>query len=216
MEILPLIAIAAALAWACGVSPYLAMLLFGAFAVGGIVHLPSSLHFLAEPLVIGAAGMMFMIEFVADKIPGFDSIWDAVHSFIRIPAGAALAAAAMGSAGGVFIAPAIGLGALLTAGTHLTKTGTRALINTSPEPFSNWGASFAEDILLVIGMWLAISHPWVFLILLSVFIVVAAWTLPKLWRGIKRVMERLARFFGKPPVTPRLDLDEPTEIEPAD
>jgi hypothetical protein len=129
-------------------------------------------------------------EFVADKVPAFDSVWDAVHTFVRVPAGAFLAAAALGQADPVWVAVAAILGGAIASGTHLTKAGTRALINTSPEPFSNWTASVGEDLVVPAGLLAAIKLPLVFLGALAVFLIAAAWFLPKLVRAVVRVLRR--------------------------
>jgi protein-S-isoprenylcysteine O-methyltransferase Ste14 len=100
----------------------------------------------------------------------------------------------------------VGLGGALATGSHFTKAGTRVVVNTSPEPFSNWAVSIAEDLLVVAGLWLAIRHPWLFVALLCLFIALAVWLAPKLWRGIKRVMETLARLFAGRPLTRRFRL----------
>ena len=137
------------------------------------------------------------IEFFADKIPAVDTIWDAVHTFIRIPAGALLAAGVMSAADGPAWALAAALlGGTITAGTHFMKAGGRAAINTSPEPVTNWTASFAEDAVVVGGLWLAVLHPIVFLILLMLFVLVMIWILPKLYRFIRSIFIRIARLFA--------------------
>jgi len=141
--------------------------------------------------VIGAAGFMVVMEFLADKVPAIDSAWDAVHTFIRIPAGALLAAGATGDTLTPITIAAGLLGGTITAGTHFTKAGGRAVINTSPEPFSNWGASFTEDAMVASGIWLAFAHPAVFLVMFVVFLLLLAWIIPKVWRGIRAVFARL-------------------------
>jgi hypothetical protein len=141
--------------------------------------------------VIGAAGILLAAEFLADKVPGFDSAWDALHTFIRIPAGALLAAGAAGDAPAALTVAAGLLGGTITAGTHLAKAGGRALINASPEPFSNWGASFTEDAAVAAGIWLAFLYPVVFLAALAVFLALAIWFLPRLWRGAAAMWREL-------------------------
>ncbi|MCG6874025.1 MAG: DUF4126 domain-containing protein [Betaproteobacteria bacterium] len=185
------IALAAGLAWASGIRLYLVLFLAGLLARLGYLHLPEPLDVLSDPLVLGASGIMVVVEFVADKIPAFDSAWDALHTFIRIPAGAFLAAAALGSADPAWVAAAAILGGFLAAGAHLTKSGGRALINTSPEPLSNWIASASEDLLVPAALLAAVKAPVVFLIGLLVFAALAAWMLPKLWRGFRRVFARI-------------------------
>ncbi len=166
--------------------------------------LPEGLEILSNPLVIGAAGLMYMVEFFADKTPGLDTGWDAIHTFVRIPAGAMLAEAAVGD-----VNPAVEFAAYLVGGgmaatAHLTKAGSRVIINTSPEPVTNWTASFAEDIAVFGGIWAALNHPVIFLGLLIVFILVAIWLLPKIWRGIKRVAAKIGSWFGRKSTEPDL------------
>jgi hypothetical protein len=161
---LPEIALASALAWGSGLRLYATLFAIGLAGWFGWVELPQHLGLLAHPLTLSASGFMALVEFGADKLPWLDSVWDAVHTFIRIPAGAALAAAVFGD-GAAALAAAI-LGGTLAAGTHLAKAGSRALINTSPEPFSNWVASFTEDTAVLGGLWLSIVWPVAFLIVL--------------------------------------------------
>ena len=146
---------------------------------------------------MGGAGVMFAAEFFADKIPGLDSGWEAVHTFIRIPAGALMAAGAVGEVNPAVMLTAGILGGGVAAGTHATKAGTRALINTSPEPFTNWTASVVEDVAVIGGVWTALQYPWLFISFLIVFILVMIWLLPKLWRGIKKVFAAIGRLFGR-------------------
>jgi hypothetical protein len=183
--------------WASGINLYAAILTLGLMNAMGYTTLPPDLSILSDPLVLAAAGFMYFVEFFADKTPGVDSGWDGLHTFIRIPAGALLAA---GAASGFDVSEAAQLaaalvGGSLAAGSHFTKAGSRVLINTSPEPFTNWTASFAEDIAVIGGLWAALSHPWAFLVMLAVFILVVAWTLPKLWRAIKILFQKIGRFF---------------------
>jgi len=185
------LALAGLLAWASGLRLYLVVFMLGLAAHFQYIELPPGLHILAHPYVIGAAGFMLAAEFLADKVPGFDTVWDAVHTFIRIPAGALLAAGATGdNLTPLTIAAGI-LGGTITAGTHFTKAGGRAVINTSPEPFSNWGASFTEDALVMSGIWVALTHPVVFLVLLAIFLLLLAWLIPKVWRGVRTIFGQL-------------------------
>lgn len=161
---LPEIALAAGLAWGSGLRLYATLFALGIAGWLGWIDLPSHLGLLAHPLVLWSSGFMALVEFGADKLPWLDSAWDAVHTFIRIPAGAALAAAVFGD-GAAALTAAI-LGGTLAAGTHLAKAGGRALINVSPEPFSNWTASFTEDAAVLGGLWLAILQPAAFLAVL--------------------------------------------------
>ena len=191
MDIVQTIAIGSGLAWASGIRLYAVVFLTGLLGKYGLVALPGDLHVLTNWAVIGSAGVMFAVEFFADKIPGFDSVWDAFHTFVRIPAGALLAVGAVGTMDPAWVMAAGLLGGTLASGSHFTKAGSRALINTSPEPFSNWAASFSEEAIVIGGLWTAFNHPWVFLVLLFFFLCLAAWLLPKLWRGVRFVMQRL-------------------------
>lgn len=191
MDPLSTIALAAGLGWASGVRLYAVLFFLGLLQHLGIYTLPPDLRILAHPAVMAVSGFLFCVEFFADKIPGFDTLWDAVHTFIRIPAGALLAAAAIANGDpGLAVAGGL-LGGVIAAGTHFTKAGGRALINTSPEPFSNWAASLSEDTLALAGLWAALKHPLIFLALLALFVLFALWLLPKLWRGVKRVLGAL-------------------------
>ena len=184
---LPDLAVAAALAWGAGLRAYFVIFLVGIAGTLGWVPLPEHLQVLQHPLVLGASGFMTLVEFFADKLPWLDSVWDALHGFIRIPAGAALAGAVFGDAGAAVALAAALLGGTLAAGTYFTKAGTRAAINTSPEPFSNWTASLAEDAIVPTGLWLAVAHPLVFFALLAAFMVGAALLVRFIWRGLRRL-----------------------------
>ena len=175
------------LAWASGVRLYLVIFCVGLAGHFGYVDLPPALKVLQHPWVVGAAGFMLVMEFLVDKVPGIDSVWDALHTFIRIPAGALLAAGATGDSLSALTVAAGLLGGTITAGTHFAKAGGRAIINTSPEPFSNWSASFSEDAMVVAGIWFAFHYPIVFLCALLLFVLLLAWLLPKLWRGVTAI-----------------------------
>ena len=192
METLQTFALASALAWASGIRLYLVVFGVGLAGHFGYMELPEGLHVLQHPWVIGAAGVMVAMEFLVDKIPGLDSAWDAIHTFVRIPAGAFLAAGATGDTLNALTVAAGLLGGTITAGTHFTKAGSRALINTSPEPVTNWGASFTEDAMVLSGLWLVFWHPVVFLVLLAIFIGFAIWLLPKVVRGLRALFRRVA------------------------
>jgi hypothetical protein len=190
--VLQSVALASLLAWASGMRLYMVVFAVGLAGHLDYVDLPKGLHVLQHPWVIGAAGFMLAMEFLADKVPAIDSAWDAIHTFIRIPAGALLAAGATGDTLSALTVAAGILGGTITAGTHFTKAGGRAVINTSPEPVSNWGASFTEDALVLSGIWLAFNHPLVFLLLLALFLLMLVWLIPKVWRGIRAVVNRLS------------------------
>ncbi|OGQ97997.1 MAG: hypothetical protein A2521_03395 [Deltaproteobacteria bacterium RIFOXYD12_FULL_57_12] len=196
------IALTMGVAWASGINLYAAILVLGILGVTNNIVLPEHLQVLMNPMVITAAGIMYLVEFCTDKIPGVDTGWDTIHTFIRIPAGALLAAGAVGD-----VTPAVAitagiLGGGLAAGTHATKAGTRVLINASPEPFSNWLASLTEDAVVIGGLWTALHYPLVFLGLLVLFILLMVWLLPKIWQGVKALFAGIGRLFsGQSPGT---------------
>ena len=190
-QIANIIALTMGVAWASGINLYAAMLMLGLMAINGAIHLPPDLQVLAHPWVMGAAGLMYLVEFFTDKVPGVDTAWDTLHTFIRIPAGAILAAGAVGQVDPAMTVAAGILGGTLSAGTHAVKAGTRVMVNTSPEPFSNWVLSISEDLVVIGGIWAAVQHPWFFLVFLSLFLLVAIWMIPRLWRGIQFLFRRL-------------------------
>jgi hypothetical protein len=183
-------------AWASGLNLYATLAVLGISAATGNAQLPPNLQILANPLVIGAACLMYVVEFFADKIPGLDTAWDGVHTFIRIPAGALLAAGAVGD-----VTPALQIAAGILGGgiagvTHATKAGSRVIINASPEPFSNWAASITEDLAVIGGLWTALHYPLVFIGLFVLFILFVIWLLPKIARGIGKIFRFIGRLFG--------------------
>ncbi len=192
MDIVSSVAVAAGLAWASGIRLYAVLFLAGLLGRYGFIHLPETLAVLQHPFVIVASGFMFGIEFFADKIPALDSLWDGIHTFIRIPAGALLAAMALGDHDPAVMVAAGILGGTLAAGTHAAKAGSRALINTSPEPVSNIMASLSEEALVFGGLFTAFHHPAAFLVLLALFVLLLLWLLPKLWRSVRTVLRRLS------------------------
>jgi len=193
------LALTMGLAWASGINLYATLLTLGILANTGNIQLPPDLQIVANPLVLMAAGFMYCVEFFADKMPGVDTGWDTLHTFVRIPAGAMLAAGAVGQLDpAVELAAAI-LGATMAAGTHVTKAGTRVLINTSPEPVTNWVASVTEDVMVISGVWACINHPIGFLVALFIFILLMIWLLPRIWTGIKKLFASIARLFSSAP-----------------
>jgi hypothetical protein len=190
LQHLPELALAAALAWGSGLRAYLVVFLVGLAGSAGWIELPAGLRVLQQPLVLAANGFMTFVEFFADKLPWVDSLWDAVHGFIRIPAGAALAAAVFSDSGaGVEVAAAI-IGGTLAASAHLAKAGSRALVNTSPEPFSNWALSLGEDALVPATLWFAFMHPVVLLAIVAALFV-ATLLLARLgWKWITQSRRR--------------------------
>lgn len=207
METVEVISLMLGAAWASGINLYAAVLVLGWMGGAGHVDLPPDLQILSDPTVMLVAGAMYMVEFFTDKIPGVDTGWDALHTFVRIPAGAMMAA---GAAQGLDVGQAGELIALLLGGgvataSHATKAGTRVLINTSPEPFSNWGASVAEDLSVFAGLWVALNNPWLFVVLFIVFLLLAIWLLPRIWRAIKRAAHAVRRWFGGHDDSPTAD-----------
>jgi hypothetical protein len=207
---LPELAVAGALAWGAGLRLYLVVFMFGLAGATGWWDLPGHLDVLEHPLVIGAAGLMTVVEFFGDKLPFLDSVWDAAHTLIRIPAGAALAGAVFGESGAAIALAAALLGGSVTAATHFGKAGTRAAANASPEPLSNVLLSIAEDIMVVVGSIIAMTQPIVFLVLLFIFLLCLFLLLRVLVRGYKRlrqsrresgllarIRERNTRFAGQ-------------------
>jgi hypothetical protein len=191
MEISALMTLALGAAWASGLNLYAAAATLGILGVTGQLDLPPDMQILAHPAMIGVAAALYCVEFFTDKLPGIDSTWDAIHTFIRIPAGAVMAAMAIGEVGFGAQALAFLLGGGVAAATHAVKAGSRMVINTSPEPFSNWGASVTEDTLAIGGISLAVFYPVGFLVLFACFGAFAIWVLPKIVRGIKGLWQRL-------------------------
>lgn len=196
MEIINTIALTMGVAWASGINLYAAIFMLGYLGSTGNISLPPDLMVLTDPMVMFASGLMYCVEFFADKTPGVDSAWDTIHSFIRIPAGAVLAMGAVGDTSQAAQLTAFILGGALAGTTHATKMGSRILINTSPEPFTNWTASIGEDLAVIAGLWTALHHPVLFLCLITVFIILMIWLLPRLWSAIKRVFRYIRNLFS--------------------
>ena len=195
-EIIRTLSLALGASWASGINLYAAILVLGLLGVTENIVLPQNLQILMNPLVLGAAGLMYIVEFFADKVPAVDTGWDTVHTFIRIPAGAMLAAGAVGDVSPAVAVTAGILGGTLAAGSHAAKSGSRVIINASPEPFTNWTASVVEDVAVIGGIWAALHYPWVFMSLLIVFVVLLIWLLPKIWRGVKKVFGFIGKLLG--------------------
>lgn len=194
-QLITTLALTMGTAWAAGINLYATIAVLGILGVTGNVILPEQLLILQDPLVIGAAALMYLVEFFADKTPGVDTGWDAIHSFIRIPAGVMLAAGAVGEVSPSLVIAAGILGGGIAATTHTIKAGSRVLINTSPEPFSNWTASVLEDVAVIGGIWTMLHYPLAFLLFFVAFLLLAIWLLPKIWSGVKIVFQTLVRFF---------------------
>lgn len=200
MDPISSVALASGLSWASGFRLYATVFIVGLLAKYGFITLPDSLNVLSQPLVIGIAGFLMIIEFLADKIPYIDSAWDSIQTFIRIPAGALLAMGAMNSADPMVATLVALLGGTLTGITHATKSSSRAIINTSPEPVSNVVTSLGEDGLFLTGGWLALMQPEIFIGLLIFAIMLMLWLLPKIWRGIRNLFS--IKKPSKPIISP--------------
>jgi len=191
------LAIALGAGWASGLNTYAVVLVLGLGQSFGLVALPHDLQVLGSPWVLAVATLLFALNFLADKIPYIDSLNDLLHTVVRIPAGAVLAFGAADQTTPEIAVIAALLGGTLAAGSHLAKTGARALINTTPEPFSNIAASLATDALVIAGLVLAITHPITFMCLLALFVAGLIWLLPKLVRlallPFRRLMGRRQR-----------------------
>jgi len=191
-----LFAIAAALGWASGLRLYAVVFLTGMAGTLGWIELPAGLKVLQSPLLLGASGLMLFVEFFADKIPGVDTLWDTLHTVIRIPAGAALAAAVFGADHASWAMAAALMGGTLAATSHVAKATTRAALNTSSEPFSNLAMSLLGDGLVPLSLWLSWAHPTIFFAALAVALVVMVvltWVLAKF---LRRLVRRVSGWFG--------------------
>ena len=216
MDAVNIIALSMGAAWASGINLYATIFMLGYMGITGNIVLPEELQVLTNPLVMTAAGVMYCVEFFADKVPGIDSGWDSIHTFIRIPAGAMLAASAVGDVTPAVELTAAILGGSLAAGSHATKAGSRLLINTSPEPVSNWGASIGEDLLVIGGLWAALNHPVLFLIALALFIILMIWLLPRLWRLLKVIFRKIGSWLGLCEPDSPIDSRQPANSTPVE
>lgn len=196
------IALAGVLSWASGFRLYAALFIAGMLERFHLVSLPDTLAVLSHTPVLIATGALLVIEFLVDKVPAVDSAWDSVQTFVRVPLGALLAWGVFAHASPEVQAVAAIAGGALAAGTHVAKAGTRAAVNTSPEPFSNWGLSFTEDGVVLLGLWLAFQHPVVFLLLLALFVLLLIWLIPKIWRGLQALRRGFTRLFARSAAKP--------------
>jgi uncharacterized protein DUF4126 len=199
MGVVETLSLAMGTAWTSGINLYATIAVLGLAGSYGLIELPQNLQVLMNPLVIGFACLMYVIEFFADKVPYVDSGWDVVHTFLRIPAGAALAAGAVGD-----VSPALELAAVLAGGTvaaaaHGAKMATRLAINTTPEPFSNWTASVTEDVGVFVGLWAIFNHPLLMLVFVIGFCAFAIWMIPKLIQLAKRGFQLIRSWFKGAP-----------------
>jgi len=195
MDTVSIIALSMGAAWASGINLYATIFMLGYLGTTGNIDLPPDLMVVTDPLVMTSAGLMYCVEFFADKTPGVDTAWDTLHTFIRITLGAVLAMGAVGDVTHAVQLAAFIAGGSLTAATHATKTGSRIVITSSPEPVTNCTAAVGEDLLVITCIWAALNHPVAFLIALIVFIALMIWLLPKIWRGVKHIFNSIRNFF---------------------
>ena len=203
MNLIDTLGLALGAAWTSGINLYATVAVLGLLQRFELVSkLPGGLDVLANPWVIGTACALYAVEFFADKVPYVDSAWDAVHTFIRVPAGAVLALAATADLHPAVRVVAVLLGGGLALSTHGTKATARAAANVTPEPFTNWALSLAEDVVAIGGVVLAVVSPWAILTVILIFVVVAAWLLPKIVRRLRRMVARVGALFRGEAVEP--------------
>ena len=196
MNVIQILGLALGAAWTSGINLYATVAVLGLLQHYGLAHLPGGLHVLDNWIIIGVALFLYVIEFVADKIPYVDTIWDAVHTFIRVPAGAVIAATATSDINPVVQVLALLLGGGLALSTHGTKATMRAAANTSPEPVTNWVLSIIEDIFALGAVVLAVLHPVAILVVILIFLLILVWILPKVVRRVRRLLKAARAFFG--------------------
>ena len=189
-------------AFTAGINLYATIAALGLAAAAGAIQLPPDLQVLSHPAVIVVALVLYVVEFFADKTPYVDSTWDAVHTFIRVPAGAILAARTLGPVSSSLELIAVLAGGGVAFASHATKSSARLVINASPEPVSNWIASFAEDAAVLIGIWMIFNHPLAMLVFVLLFVVAVAWMAPRVWRGLRTLFRRAGGRYGGEPGNP--------------
>ncbi|MFN2597335.1 MAG: DUF4126 domain-containing protein [Pyrinomonadaceae bacterium] len=203
MNLTQILGLALGSAWTSGINLYATVAVLGLLERYGLAHLPGDLKVLSNPWIIGVAVALYVVEFFADKVSYLDTVWDALHTFIRIPAGAVLAYGATAQ-----LDPAVRVVALLAGGglalsTHGTKAAVRAAANLSPEPFTNWALSLGEDVIAIGAALLTVFHPLVILCVVVVFTVLFIWLVPKIFRRLRRLFARAADILrGRRPAQP--------------
>lgn len=200
MNILSILGLAFGAAWTSGINLYATVAVLGLLQHYGLAQLPGGLHVLDSWLVIGVALFLYLIEFVADKIPYVDTVWDAVHTFIRVPAGAVMAFAATANLHPTVQVLALLLGGGLALSTHGTKATLRAAANTSPEPVTNWTLSIIEDVVAIGSTVLMVINPVIILVIIAIFLLLLAWILPRVVRRVRRMVASARAFFGGQPI----------------
>jgi len=174
-----------------GLNLYATVATLGLLERFGVIHLPQSLHVLSHPVILVVAVVFYLVEFLADKIPYVDTVWDAIHTFIRPPAAALLAYSAAGAAPAEWRWAAALLAGSVALTSHGTKASARAAVNTTPEPFSNWALSFGEDVLAVWLTWMATVHPVATTVIVIILVAVSLFLLFHLFRFARRALQRL-------------------------
>jgi hypothetical protein len=189
-------------AWTSGINLYATVAVLGLLEHYKLAQLPGGLHVLDNWIIIGIALFLYIIEFFADKIPYVDTVWDAVHTFIRVPAGAIIAASATAHMNPTVQVVALLLGGTVALSSHGTKATLRAAANTIPEPVTNWTLSIIEDILAIGATVLAVLHPAAILVVIFIFLLALIWILPKVIRRIRRMFAATRAFLsGQPTAT---------------
>lgn len=196
MNVIQILGLALGAAWTSGINLYATVAVLGLLQHYGLARLPGGLHVLDNWIIIGVALFLYAVEFVADKIPYVDTVWDAVHTFIRVPAGAVIAATAASDINPTVQVVALLLGGGLALSTHGTKATMRAAANTSPEPVTNWVLSIIEDIFALGAVVLSVLHPVAILVIILIFLLILAWILPKVLRRVRRMIRAARAFFG--------------------
>jgi hypothetical protein len=196
MNVIAILGTALGAAWTSGINLYATVAVLGLLQHYKLAQLPGGLEVLDNWWIIGVALGLYVVEFVADKVPYVDSVWDVVHTFVRVPAGAALALAATTELAPAVQVVALLLGGTLALSTHGTKATVRAAANTSPEPVTNWALSLAEDVVAVGAIVVAVLHPFVILAVIAVFLLLLVWLLPKVLRRLRKMLASARGLFG--------------------
>ena len=203
MNTIQILGLALGTAWTSGINLYATVAMLGLLQHYRLADLPGGLHVLDNWLIIGVALALYAVEFCADKIPYVDTVWDALHTFIRVPAGAVIAAAATSDIHPTVQVLALLLGGGLALSTHGTKATLRAGANLTPEPLTNWSLSVLEDVLAVSAVGLAVLYPVGIFAVILIFLVILVWILPKVVRRIRRMLKAAGDFFRGQPVSAR-------------
>src|SRR4030095_11134600 len=189
--------------WLSGLNAYATVGFLGLFGRMGWLSLPEGLHPLSHPAVFGLALILYLVEFVADKIPAFDSFWDSIQTFVRIPAGAVLAYAALGDVSPELKILSTLIGGGMAFSAHAAKSSLRASANISPEPFSNWFLSLSQDFLVLLSIWFMFKHHYVMLSVLAVFLVLFIWMAPKIFHTFRWMFRKFPNLFRRSRPTPQ-------------